>query len=335
MADKKISQLTAYNTPLDADILAVVDIANNTTKKVSWLNVKAVLKTYFDTIYTTAGAVSTALTAALASYATLASPTFTGDPKAPTAAATDDDTTLANTAWSRGLMKRGYLYENAYTFFTDFMNAPIAGAGLDIFPTASGGALGSGPSSNANRPGVAVLTTLTAATNRVYLGTATNAFQFGGGTWVYETAVNMSQLSTAGDRYSAMVGFFDTFASHVQVDAIGFLYDEGGVTTGSAASANWQCLTANNSTRTYVTTSVAVNATANVYTKLRIEVNAAASSVTFYINGTLVATITTNIPTGAGREAGFGLSIIKTIGTTACILRADYLYVQNLFTSAR
>lgn len=52
MATIKISSLTAYTTPLDADFVAVVDTANVTTKKTSWANIKATLKAYFDTIYT-------------------------------------------------------------------------------------------------------------------------------------------------------------------------------------------------------------------------------------------------------------------------------------------
>lgn len=51
MADAKISALTDYSTPLNADVLPIVDTANVTTKKVTWTNIKATLKTYFDTLY--------------------------------------------------------------------------------------------------------------------------------------------------------------------------------------------------------------------------------------------------------------------------------------------
>lgn len=53
MADAKISALTDYSTPLNADVLPIVDTANTTTKKVTWTNIKATLKTYFDTLYVT------------------------------------------------------------------------------------------------------------------------------------------------------------------------------------------------------------------------------------------------------------------------------------------
>lgn len=51
MSDQKISQLTNYTPPLDADVIPIVDTANTTTKKVTWANVKATLVTYFDTLY--------------------------------------------------------------------------------------------------------------------------------------------------------------------------------------------------------------------------------------------------------------------------------------------
>lgn len=49
--DKRTSELTNYTPALDADLLQIVDTANATTKKITWANIKATLKTYFDTLY--------------------------------------------------------------------------------------------------------------------------------------------------------------------------------------------------------------------------------------------------------------------------------------------
>jgi hypothetical protein len=47
---------TAKTTPVDADTMPLIDsAASNVLKKVSWLNIKATLKTYFDTLYQAAG----------------------------------------------------------------------------------------------------------------------------------------------------------------------------------------------------------------------------------------------------------------------------------------
>jgi hypothetical protein len=56
-----VDSLTAMTTPVDADRMIIVDNSASLAKKITWANIKATLKSYFDTI-----------------YATLASPTFTG-----------------------------------------------------------------------------------------------------------------------------------------------------------------------------------------------------------------------------------------------------------------
>lgn len=51
-----INAATSKTTPVDADELALVDSADSySLKKLTWANVKATLKTYFDTLYQAAG----------------------------------------------------------------------------------------------------------------------------------------------------------------------------------------------------------------------------------------------------------------------------------------
>jgi hypothetical protein len=61
MADLKITELGAVSSPADADLLeSVQDVATTPiNKKITWTQVKAFLKTYFDTLYDASGAAST------------------------------------------------------------------------------------------------------------------------------------------------------------------------------------------------------------------------------------------------------------------------------------
>ena len=58
--DKDISTYTDKATPVDADLIPLSDSAASFgIKKLSWLNIKATLKTYFDTLYTVASSETT------------------------------------------------------------------------------------------------------------------------------------------------------------------------------------------------------------------------------------------------------------------------------------
>ena len=223
-----------------------------------------------------------------------------------------------------------------FTYFNEFLNTVgTATGGNDIIATNSGTGAGTNNVSTgaSNRVGLVRSTTGTTATGRTSPGTSSTACAFGGGTWAYEIEINLAALSTVTQRYQLVIGFHDVQNAANQVDAIAFVYDEGGVSTGSAASANWQTLTSSNSTRTWTTTGTAV---ATGWTNLRIEVNAAGNSVTYYVNGTAMGVShTTNIPTGTARVAGFGYLMIKSIGTTASTMDVDYLFCESDFTTNR
>ena len=101
--DAALHAAAGKTTPVDADEVHILDSAAAFAGKTStWTNIKAFFKTYFDTIYTTTAAVASQITAY--GYATLASPTFTGVPAAPTAVSGTSTTQIATTAFSVGVL---------------------------------------------------------------------------------------------------------------------------------------------------------------------------------------------------------------------------------------
>jgi hypothetical protein len=223
------------------------------------------------------------------------------------------------------------------SFFTDFIGPDMTRDGL-ITVTASGiiaaQSLAIAPN-RTNQIGVHSLSTALLASNYATHASANvTGMYFGNGVWTYETSINLINLSTATDRFRIISGFGSSTGAASESDGVLFTYDEGGSANGTVASANWQCVTASNSVRTLTTTSTAV--TTGSWIKLRIEVNAAGTSAAFYVNGTLVATHTTNIPLGsASRFVLVKQGIFKTIGINNRIMWVDYLGYENIQTSPR
>ncbi len=223
------------------------------------------------------------------------------------------------------------------SFFTDFLtNATLDGA--QSF--ASGGSLGlvvgAQIPNRTNQQGVAFFQTNTVATNYINYCSSSGAAQlwFGGGAWNYEALININTLSTALERYRMIFGFGSVISNSSEADGVFITYDEGGTANGTIASANWQCVTVANSVRTLTTSTTAV--TASAWNKLRIEINAAGTSVTFYVNGTAIATHTTNIPLASNsRYVLMKTGVAKTIGTTTRGFYCDYIGYENILTTAR
>lgn len=148
----------------------------------------------------------------------------------------------------------------------------------------------------------------------------------GGGYHQYIMYIQIPVLSSGGDTFVFTCGLGNSFGGFQSgepgTDGVFFQYN-------SASSVNWIGGTRASSTTTTVATGVAVGTS---YVQLRFDVNAAASSVTFYINGNSVGTSSTNIPTSA--QIGPGFKIRKTAGTTARNANIDYWrWYHNLTTS--
>ncbi len=227
-------------------------------------------------------------------------------------------------------------YRNYVEYFNDFMdetsNAGDAIWGEDISGTGAACTATAIGTNFANRPGMSRCTTGTTFNGRAGLVTSLNSIALGQGTTTFETAVEITTLSVLAQRYVLQAGFFDTNSTST-TDGAYILYDEGGNTSGSAASANWQCVTASNNARTFTTSSVAV--TASTVHRLTTVVNRAGNEVKFYVNGTEICTHTTNIPTGTTRATSHGFQVLKALGTTARTFDVDYNYARIDFTTPR
>jgi len=124
-------------------------------------------------------------------------------------------------------------------------------------------------------------------------GTGAGRMALGYGTTTYTWIIKLPALSTGGATYKLFIGLGDTTGSVAitdQVNGVYFTY------THSESSGNWVYNTASASTRTQTSSGVAASTS---WVKLQASINAAGTSVTFFINGSSVGTVTTNIPTAA------------------------------------
>lgn len=145
----------------------------------------------------------------------------------------------------------------------------------------------------------------------------------GGGIWALESVLYLPNLSDVSQEYDLRFGFGDLQGGD-HANGVYFEYDRNNRT-------NWSRCAANASTYTRSDTGVAVAATS--WTKLRLEINAAASSAEYFINGTSVGTVTTNIPT-TNRVYPI-LHFVKSAGGTTRRVYVDCLDVHHVLTTAR
>jgi hypothetical protein len=313
------------STPIDADAVLLYDSAdaNGLWKKLSWSNIKATLKTYFDSLYqSTLGFTPENVANKQNSLATDGTGT-----KYPTIDAIN----------SYSIIERG---KRGMTFYSDFIG-PSTASMDGISTIISGGSVSTTTTlssigfRSSNQLGfMSYGSGLLNFSFAFHIGNSIPTIAFGNGVWNFETSILLPALSVLIDRYRTTHGFASTTGITDETNGVFFTYDEGGTINGTTASPNWVCISVAGSVRTLTTTSVPVSNTS--WTKLRISVNANATSVSYYINGTLVATHTTNIPKFADNRYVFmKQGIAKATGTSNRLLHCDYLGYENILTTPR
>lgn len=188
----------------------------------------------------------------------------------------------------------------------------------------------------AKHPGVCFLDAGTSSGQLIAANLGFGTILLGGGYIYNEWIVTLEALS--GDvgfpDYSVFLGFSGSSPA-IAGNMVGFWYDVPQQTVATGGSGNWFACTASGATFTLTNTGVAATASGptswTTGQRLRFEVNPAGTEVKFYINGTLVATHSTNIPTT--NHIGPVAHLDKNTGETDAIkLYGDLFAAGGLIT---
>jgi hypothetical protein len=176
------------------------------------------------------------------------------------------------------------------------------------------------------------VTSATGVASAIYGSSTINQLYVPSSNWfVYTTRVRIPTLNDGTQKFYVNFGILPAVPSATLTEGVGFLYDLDGTTTGSTGSANWQTYSVNNSTRTFNQNYTGVAVAANTWTKLKVIFNS--TEAYYYIDGTLVARHTSNLP--AENNIAPCYAIIKTAGIVARTYQIDYSTIDIKYSTPR
>lgn len=145
-----------------------------------------------------------------------------------------------------------------------------------------------------------------------------------GGAITYSTVVKLSVLGTGAQDYTCYVGIGNLSDPSIEVtNGVYFFYNQ------ATNSGNWVGKTASGGSRNSVNSSVAASTN---YVKLGFTVNAAATSVEFFINGVSIGTQASTIPS---TQIGFFYQMAHVAGANTKSLAIDLLTFNQTLTIPR
>jgi len=164
----------------------------------------------------------------------------------------------------------------------------------------------------------------------VYQPVAPSVYQLGTAAVRAETRWLIPVLSDGTDDFTCRCGPFWSAGAAAAAGSNGshglfFRYNHG------TLSGNLECVSRAAASETTSDSGIAV--AADQWYRLAVEVNADASSVDFLVDGVVVATHTTDVPSGSGQLVSVGGAIKKAAGTTARIAYYDLWHYEMRYAA--
>jgi hypothetical protein len=214
----------------------------------------------------------------------------------------------------------------SYEIYHDFMSVPTTSEWvLSSTTTGTGASIVSNNTTITDGSRIGEIIMESGSTSTGLCAVSGKPFYTGNGQIIFDCPINLDQLSNSTDTFTINIGLSNSTAGVGQNNGIYFNYTNG------INSGRFQCVC--NLAGTSTTADSGVTVAASTWYNLQIIVNAAASSVEFYINQSLVSTITSNIPSATFISGVIILS--KSVGTDNVNLRADYMRQRKDFTNQR
>jgi len=332
-----IDGATAKTTPVDADTMPLIDsAASNVLKKVTWANIKATLKTYFDTLYQAAGTYLTSanITQTITNGVTDKAPSedavfdALAGKQATLVSGTNIKSVNGNSLLGSGdlTIDVGGYYDPAYWEYYDHFHhtANISGYNYTISNSGTGSG-GASQASEADHPGVWRVSCGTTSTGFANLNhvQSTSWFYFNDGAIIFEAWVKLpTTLSDGTDNYIVRCGLGQSTSGDGNNGAF-FKYNHalnGGDWTFIMRAAGADVLSIDTNTA----------AQANTWVRLKFTIAASTQAAEVFINGTSVGSGTPSSTIGS-QLVGLMHQVVKSAGTTTEHFYIDSLYIKQTF----
>jgi len=175
---------------------------------------------------------------------------------------------------------------------------------------------------NGNAAGYAGMTNARTANQTILLGN--------GDYWKYENLVMLkTALSITNNQYNFISGFTNSMTSTDGTNGCFIKYTN--TTALNTPTFVGKCVS-NNVASTC--TATMPNVALDTWYRTSVEVNSAGNQATFKVNGSS-CTVSSNIPTVAGREVSPQSAIYKMSGTSAPFFNVDYVTIEGQFGTSR